>query len=319
MKRARTAALLVLVALATGLPTCARAEEGGSGHYVPGAAASFIDALPGRPGLAVANYFTFYQGSASLSRELPFGGLLVSGPEATFYADTVAAVYETPLRLLGGNYAVAIAISYVWVEVKGTVTAGGASRTVRDTADGLGDLTFYPFMLGWTALGGDLKADVRFGIYAPTGDFREGRLANPGKNYWTFEPGGSISWLSSRIGLEVSAFTGFDINTKNDATDYQTGSQFHLDLTVAQHLPLWGGFIGAGANVFYYQQVTGDSGAGARLGDFQGRTVGIGPVVSYATKIRGADLVAEVKWLPELEVNKRLKGDYVWFKLAVLF
>jgi hypothetical protein len=43
----------------------------------------------------------------------------------------------------------------------------------------------------------------------------------------------------------VSAFTGFDINTKNDATDYQTGSQFHLDLTVAQHLPLWGGFIGA--------------------------------------------------------------------------
>jgi hypothetical protein len=65
--------------------------------------------------------------------------------------------------------------------------------------------------------------------------------------------------------------------------------------------------------------VTGDSGAGARLGDFQGRTVGIGPVVSYATKIRATDLVAEVKWLPELEVNKRLKGDYVWFKLAVLF
>ena len=75
----------------------------------------------------------------------------------------------------------------------------------------------------------------------------------------------------------MSASTGFDINTKNDATDYQTGSQVHLDLTVAQHLPLWGGFIGAGANAaFYYQQVT-DSGAGARRGDFQGRTVGIAP------------------------------------------
>src|SRR5262245_54269677 len=48
MKRARTAALLVLVALATGLPTCVRGEEAGAGHYVPGAAASFIDALPGR-------------------------------------------------------------------------------------------------------------------------------------------------------------------------------------------------------------------------------------------------------------------------------
>lgn len=74
-----------------------------------------------------------------------------------------------------------------------------------------------------------------------------------------------------------------------------------------------------GANAFYYQQVTGDSGSGARLGDFKGRTVGIGPVVSYATKIGGKDLVAEVKWLPELEVEKRLKGDYVWFKLALLF
>jgi hypothetical protein len=50
-----------------------------------------------------------------------------------------------------------------------------------------------------------------------------------------------------------------------------------------------------------------------------GRTVGIGPVVSYATKLGETDLVAEVKWPPELEVNKRLKGNYVWFKLAVLF
>jgi hypothetical protein len=58
--------------------------------------------------------------------------------------------------------------------------------------------------------------------------------------------------------------------------------------------------------------VTGDSGAGARLGDFQGRTVGIGPVASHATKI-GNGPRRRVKWLPELEVNKRLKGDYVWF------
>ena len=319
MRVSKSIALAMLTALSVGLPAATRAEEAASGHYLPGAAASFIDALPGRPGLAVANYFTYYQGSQGLSRELPFAGVLVSGPECTIYADTVAAVYETPLHLLGGEYAVGLAIPYVWVEVKGTVTAGAQSRTVRDTADGLGDLTFYPFMLGWTALGGDLKSDVRFGIYAPTGDYRRGRLANPGRNYWTFEPGGSISWLSSQIGLEVSAFTGFDINTENDATDYQTGSQFHLDLTVAQHLPLWGGVIGAGANAFYYQQVTGDSGAGARLGGFEGRTVGIGPVVSYATKIGGKDLVAEVKWLPELEVNKRLKGDYVWFKLALLF
>ncbi len=41
-----------------------------------------------------------------------------------------------------------------------------------------------------------------------------------------------------------------------------------------------GGFIGVGANAFYYEQITGDSGSGARLGEFEGRTVGVGPVLS---------------------------------------
>jgi hypothetical protein len=29
--------------------------------------------------------------------------------------------------------------------------------------------------------------------------------------------------------------------------------------------------------------------------------------------------VAELKWLPELDVEKRLKGDTIWFKLALVF
>jgi len=37
---------------------------------------SFIDALPGKPGLAIANYFNFYDGSASASKQLPSGDLL---------------------------------------------------------------------------------------------------------------------------------------------------------------------------------------------------------------------------------------------------
>jgi hypothetical protein len=31
------------------------------------------------------------------------------------------------------------------------------------------------------------------------------------------------------------------------------------------------------------------------------------------------DVVAEVKWLPELDTDKRISGGYVWFKQAVLF
>lgn len=322
MKQLNILALSALVAMILLVPLSAHAEEGGGGHYMPGANASFVDALPGKPGLAIANFFNYYKASADVSR---FGGLVTAGIDATAYADTVVALYRTPLTFLGGSYVVGVAVPYVWMEVKGHVQlpgpgGGTITLTKRDTANGFGDITVYPFMLGWTGLGGDLKYDVRLGIYVPTGEYKTGDLANVGKNYWTFEPAVSCSYLSSKTGLELSAFAGVDFNTNNSDTEYQTGDQFHLDVTVAQHLPLFGGLIGIGATGFYYQQLNGDSGSGAvLLGDFKGRTNGIGPVLSYVTKVSKKDLVAEVKWLREFDTKNRLEGDYIWFKLAVMF
>jgi hypothetical protein len=31
------------------------------------------------------------------------------------------------------------------------------------------------------------------------------------------------------------------------------------------------------------------------------------------------NVAAEVEWLPEIEGKNRVKGDYVWFKLGMLF
>ena len=324
MKKVKHLGLGALALMAMLIPLSSIAEEGGSGHYMPGAAASFIDTLPGKPGLAIANFFNYYDGSASVEKSLlPIHGLLAANLDATAYSDTIVALYTMPQKLLDGYYVVGVAVPYVWMEVKGEVQrpkfgGGTITRTKRDTANGIGDITIYPFMLGWTGIGGDLKYDVRLGIYVPTGDYKKGDLANVGKNYWTLEPAVSISYLSSKTGLELTTFAGLDFNTKNEDTNYQTGNQFHLDVTVAEHLPLFGGIIGVGANGFYYQQVSGDSGSGAVLGDFKGHTLGIGPVLSYAKKISGKDLVAEIKWLPDIDVEKRLEGDSVWFKLALL-
>ncbi len=316
---------IIVSALAFARVEYARAEEGAGGHYISGATASFADALPGRPTLAVANYFMYYNGSAS--GQFPFAGLIAFDLHSRAYANSALALYETPLKLLGGDYTVGLAIPFVRVEVEGKITTpSGNTIQKSDTATGLGDMTLYPFMLGWKK--GDLKTDVRVGIYAPTGSYEKGRLANLGKNYWTFEPVVSASWLSSKIGLEVSAFAGLDFSTRNDATDYQSGDVFHLDATVAQHLPLARlGVIGVGANGFYYQQISDDSGPltqargplAQTLGGLRGRTVGVGPDVSFITKIGKTDLVAEVKWLPELSVENRVKGDLVWLKLGLAF
>ena len=302
------------------LPSVIRAEEGAGGHYMAGATASFIDQLPGRPAFVAADLFTYYNGSARASRPFRFGGETVADAHATAYANTFVGLYETPLRLLGGNYAAGIAIPLVSLDVKGTVTPPvGPAFAKHDTTSGLGDIMLMPFIIGWTN-GPDLKYDTRLSIYAPSGNYEVGKLANAGRNYWTFEPSVSASWLSTKIGTEVTVFAGLDFNTKNEATDYQSGTSLHLESTVAQHLPLGKlGVIGVGASAFLYDQISGDSGSGATFGGFEGRTVGVGPVVSYITKVGKADLAAEVKWLPELNVEKRLQGDIIWFKIGLVF
>ncbi|MFN0067776.1 MAG: transporter, partial [Limisphaerales bacterium] len=274
---------------------------------------------------ATLGIFTYYDGSAPANRTLPLGGLLAADVDATVYAGSAGVIYQTPWEVARGGLAFGLVAPYVSLEVEGQAQRTNPDGTpgpvfaARDTANGIGDITLIPFMLGWTNLLPDLKVDTRLSIYAPTGEFEAGRLANVGKNYWTFEPGVMASWVSSRIGTEVSLYTGVDFNTENGDTDYQSGTSLHLDATIAQHLPLLGGIAGLGANGFYYTQITGDSGAGAKLGDFKGHTAGVGPVLSYARKMGRADLVAELKWLPELDTDKRLEGDYVWFKLVLLF
>ena len=314
MKSTKFLASAVAFAL---LASVASAEEGGSGHYAPGATADFIDALPGKPAWVFADAFTYYHGDAT--PPIDFAGKTTLNAHATLYADSIFALYETPLTLLGGNYAVGTVIPYVWLKVDANIKSiGPINPKQSDSTSGLGDIELLPFMLGWTnAL--DMKYDVRLGIYTPTGAYEKGQLANAGRNYWTFEPALSFSWLSTKIGTEFTAFGGFDVNTENDATHYQSGTSFHLDGTVAQHLPLFGGFAGIGVEGFIYEQITADSGSGATLGSFEGHTYGVGPVASYAHKIGKVDFAGEVKWLPEVDVQKRLQGDYVWVKVGIVF
>lgn len=315
--------LLLIPSLAAVLATPAlQAEEGGAAHYAPGAMSSAVDMLPGRETFAYANVFTYYGGDAGASKTFRFGGLLAADVDVNAYIDTSLLLYQTPFQKWNIGYAVAAAIPYAWVNVEATATytrprGRTVTRRVDDFESGLGDIQIFPVMLVWT--NGDFKVGGNFGIFAPTGDYEKGRLANTGKNYWTFEPGLNFSWLSSKIGTEVTLFAGVDFNTENPDTDYRSGTSVHLDGTVAQHLPLFGGFIGVGANAFYYQQITGDSGSGATLGDFKVMTAGVGPLLNYVRKFNGHDVFIEAKWLPELTTEKRTRGDFVWVKAGCAF
>jgi hypothetical protein len=323
--------MLLVVATISVSSVAARAEE--SSHYFPGAASSFIDTLPvdtGSQTIGVANESFYYHGS---NNHLIPGG----GSNATTYTNAWAFLYQFPwaLSLLPGKpqYSVALAVPYTWLQVhRPILNSKEALVPAKDTNNGFGDVAMFPFMLGWSKItcneiGERIKSilnyQTQFGIYAPTGAFDNNNVANVGRNFWTFEPGAAVSfvrytWGQIPLGFEFTTSTGFDFNTKNSATHYQTGDQFHLDGTLAVHMFVdqVGSLAGAGVSGFFYQQITRDSVSGVPVRNFEAMTTGVGPDLSFITRFEQVAVAAEVKWLPELSVSNRLQGNAVWFKIA---
>jgi hypothetical protein len=306
------------------LAGAAHAEEGGSGHYLPGAIASFIDGVPLKETFVARLNVINYRGSMAAQKALPIAGVAAVGADASSWAYGLTLLWRPPLDLgERWSYAMSATIPYLTMDVTASAVAplpGGRSAAIglASSVDGLGDAVLMPLMLNYN-VDPDFNVSLRVGAYAPTGNYRVGRLANTGKNFWTVEPIVGLMYFGQKNGREASVFIGGDFNAENGDTHYKSGTQFHVDGTLAQHFPLAGGLAGAGLSGYYYQQVTGDSGSGATLGDFKGKTVGLGPVVSYVGKLGGHDAIYELKWLHEIEAQNRMKGDIVWFKAVFKF
>lgn len=301
--------------LCTHLTSPSRAEEGGMGHYVPGTLATLIDLAPTKPGFVIEPIYLHYGGDASAT--LPVAGEATANLEATIDAVLLGGFYTFDETVLGAHYSFGAFVPYSWVTVEGNVTTGLATGRRKDSESGFGDMTLIPAMLAWKR--DSWQFNALLSVYAPTGEYDEDRLANPGLNYWTFDPAVGVSYNNVEIGFNAALHGGVTLNTENPDTDYHSGSLVHVEASVQQLLPLGPGFVGLGAEAFYLQQVSGDSGGNASLGDFEGRTVGIGPVLTYLLPLGEDTLVAEARWLPEIDTEKRLEGDYFWFKLVYQF
>jgi hypothetical protein len=308
--------LLVLIILS--LVPSSWAEEGGAGHYVPGSLSTLIDLPPTKAGWVVEAAYLNYQGDASPGRNIPIAGLLTANLDATSDAFLFGGVHTFEEQVAGAWFSVGAFVPWVWMDVTATIVPPiGPALSRTDSENGLGDISLLPVMMGWKCEEWQFNAVLP--IYAPTGDYEVGRLANPGRNYWTFDPTFGVSYNNEKAGLNAAFHTGFSINTENRDTNYKSGTAWHNELSVQQLLPLGPGFLGIGFNAWYYDQISGDSGSGATIGDFKGRSSGIGPVVTYILPVGDKTLVGEIRWMPELETRRRLEGDYVWAKLIYQF
>jgi hypothetical protein len=67
--------------------------------------------------------------------------------------------------------------------------------------------------------------------------------------------------------------------------------------------------LAVGIAGYHHQQVTGDSGAGATLGDFKGRVTVLGSVVTYSFQLGKIPVSTQWSYFHEYQVENRVDGD----------
>ena len=60
---------------------------------------------------------------------------------------------------------------------------------------------------------------------------------------------------------------------------------------------------------YHYQQLTGDGGAGAKLGDFKGRVTALGPAMNYTFTLGQTPVSTNLRYLKEFNAKNWLEGQ----------
>jgi hypothetical protein len=307
-----TAMLLVLLALLALASQDARAAEGGSSHYLPGTAGDIAIAQSPAPGFQIANTVWVQSGDSSAA---VLQGLVNLNLDTTTVLNLAVGGYTMEVPELGGSYTAGVMIPFGYAKLD-TTLVGPSGRRFRASEDAfdMSDMAIIPVQLNWNV--GKLHWKLAQVIIAPTGAYDVDEIVNLGRNYWSFDTVGAMTWLDPDTGTEVSAAPGIMLNTKNNDTDYKTGAEFHVDFTINQFFSETFAF---GLRGYYYRQVSGDSGSGAVLGDFKGESFGIGPGFLWSPKFAGGKLSILGKWMHDLKAENRFKSDYGTVAVAWTF
>ena len=297
-----------------------QAAEFGAGPWVKGYTDIFGGVVLSQPGF----YFRTdaYHYEADVDRTI-FNGIVQVGVEQEYTATIAALTYVTPWKILGGTYALALAPSMVAMDVNigigipsftgplGLRNFGPFNFAIGDTNLAPGDTAFAPLVLGWNA--GKFHWNLAVFGFAPTGDYSRKQLANTSLNHWALMPRLAATYFDPQSGWQVDGALVYSINWENPATNYETGDILNLEGVVAKNF----GRFGVGVSGYAMIQTTGDSGAGARLGSFESRVYGAGPIVTYMLGDLRNPLTFIAKYYQEFDAENTFEGRA--FDVAVTF
>ena len=321
--------VLLLVSLALSAASIGSGEtqaaENAAGFYLLGTKGSMAGFIP-PPGTYFVDVNYWYSGSASGSaaagialRDL--GDLALEADikvDGNAYINLPSALWVAPAKILGGNIGFGAIVPVgrkdvgVGLDVLATLTLpppidttlqAGRHFDFDDSSTKFGDPVLNA-LIGWHE--GNWHWNIGALVNVPIGAWSNDSISNIAFNHWGLDTTAAVTWLDPKIGFEVSSASGFTFNWENPDTDYKTGTEFHVEWALLQHFSKR---FALGLLGYHYQQVTGDSGAGARLGDFKGRVTALGPVLTYGFELGKIPVSTQWTWQHEFGVENRLEGD----------
>ena len=300
-----------LAALIACLGPPAEAAEGAASYYFAGGFATFLTAVPPEPGFTAASQTLMFGGQ---TQQAVLRGRATFGLKAFALYEYLAGTYAFAPPILGGRLQLGAAVPVI-----GTANTTVSLQTQRfgtfsgyaaDT--GFGDMLLNPFAMYWSF--GEFHVKLAQWVVAPTGRYDVNNVINVGRNYWAFDTQLGITWFHKATGTELTVLPGIMLNTINPATDYKSGNEFHLDFMVNQFLAPT---FAIGAQGYWYKQIDADTGSGAVLGPFMGKSFGLGPAILWTPEFLQGRGAIVLKWLHDISNTNRLNGD--WGQLAISY
>jgi hypothetical protein len=147
--------------------------------------------------------------------------------------DSLKLSWLTDWGFIGARYGATVTLPIMLYGFAEGFLALQGQRRDEDDRTGIGDLYVSPIQLNWHWA--DHHLTFSQGVYLPTGSYDRKRVINLGRNYWSFDSTLTYTWLSQTRGHEVTFNAGYLLNTRNTASDYRSGNEFHVDFLLAQH------------------------------------------------------------------------------------
>ena len=292
----------------------ARAAEYGTGPWVRGYTDIFGGVLPSQPGCYSRTDVYHYNGSADTTI---FDGRIALDVDEDYTATLFALSYVTPWKILGGTYAVAVVPSLSpWTSTSASGfppspgrAAGRSAPSISTPATPRSPKATRPSLRSFS---GGTRATF-IGTSPASASPRPATttrkdLANTSLNHWAIMSRFAATYFDPKTGWEVDGAAIYTVNWENPATDYETGNILNLEGAVTKNF----GPLGIGVVSYAMIQTTGDSGSGARLGSFESRVYGVGPIVSFTTSADPSKaLTVLVKWYSEFDAEHTFEGNTV--------